>query len=322
MTNGVRAAAWAKAQIGTPYAQMDCIGLIVQAIRKADGAGGESLTYRCGGTNELWRSLNASGRYRAITRRVTLESAQALGLVRPGALVCIWEAGHNEKYQDDEGDCSHIGMVVGEEGCEVVHSSKSRGCVAASTLQNGWTHVLTHRLIDLELEEDAQEADDSGQTAQPGTQSAGTQMPDIRIGATVCTQRDPLMIREQPYAGSRALGKVWPGGRMTVVGVSVTGTDGRTWLPVEAVPSNRRSAVRGYACAQYLKLDEAEGTDKQTAAVDADMVLVPREDLLALSDALSDMEYFDSFNSSSYIQAVGTLEACARTVCACIGGDD
>ena len=322
MTNGKRAAAWAKAQIGTPYAQMDCIGLIVQAIRQAEGAQGESLSYRCGGTNELWRSLNASGKYRYITRRVTLESARSLGLIRPGALVVIWEAGHSDKYGDDEGDCSHIGMVVGDEDCEVVHSSKSRGCVAASTLANGWTHVLTHRLIDLELEEDAQEADDSGQTAQPATQSAGTQMPDVRIGATVCTQRDPLMIREQPFAGSRPMGKVWPGGRMTVVGTSITGADGRDWLPVEAVPDNRRSAVRGYACAAYLKLDAEAGTDAKAADDGAQMVLVPRDALLALGDALSAMEYFDSFNSSNYIKAVGTLEACARTVCACIGGDD
>lgn len=317
MTNGKRAAAWARAQIGTPYAQMDCIGLIVQAIRKAEGASGESLAYRCGGTNELWRSLNASGKYRYITRRVTIESAKALGLLKPGALVVIWEAGHSDKYDDDEGDCSHIGMVVGDEDCEVVHSSKSRGCVAASTLENGWTHVLTHRLIDLEL---ADETDGSDAEDGADEQDIAEAAPDIHIGATVCTQRDPLMIREQPHAGSRPLGKVWPGGRMTVVGASVTGADGRTWLPVEAVPSNRRIAVRGYACAQYLKLDDDAPVGGEAA--EADDVRVPRDDLLALADALSAMEYFDSFNSSNYIQAVGRLEACARTVCAAIGGDD
>lgn len=320
MTNGKRAAAWAKAQMGTPYAQMDCIGLIVQAIRQAEGAQGESLTYRCGGTNELWRSLSASGKYRYITRRVTLESAKALGLLRPGALVVIWEAGHSDKYGDDEGDCSHIGMFVGDADCEVVHASKSRGCVAASTLENGWTHVLTHRLLDLELPDEAQEAEGIGQTAQDWTTSAKT--PEVRIGATVCTKRDPLMIREQPDSGSLALGKVWPGGRMTVVGTYVAGADGRTWLPVEAVPSNRRSAVRGYACAAYLTLDAEIGTEQKAADEGAQMVQVPRDALLALSDALGDMAYFDSFNSASYIKAVGTLEACARTVCACIGGDD
>lgn len=320
MTNGKRAAAWAKAQMGTPYAQMDCIGLVVQAIRQAEGAHGESLTYRCGGTNELWRSLSASGKYRYITRRVTLESAKSLGLLRPGALVVIWEAGHSDKYGDDEGDCSHIGMFVGDADCEVVHASKSRGCVVASTLENGWTHVLIHRLLDLELPDEAQEAEGIGQTAQDATQTLVHAAQDIRIGATVCTKRDPLMIREQPDSGSRALGKVWPGGRMTVVGTYVAGADGRTWLPVEAVPSNRRSAVRGYACAMYLKMDEQSDTElKET---DSDTVRVPRDDLLALSDALTDMEYFDSFNSSNYIQAVGTLEARARTVCAAIGGDD
>ncbi|MGN0995695.1 MAG: hypothetical protein ACI4PG_02190 [Candidatus Ventricola sp.] len=303
MTNGKRAAAWARAQIGTPYEQMDCIGLIVQAIRSAEGASGESLAYRCGGTNELWRSLNASGKYRYITRRVTMESAQALGLVKPGALLCIWEAGHNDKYGDDEGDCSHMGMVVGDEDCEVVHASKSLGRVAASTLANGWTHVLTHRLIDLECGD---------------TEDIGYAPIQTHVQATVCTQHDPLMIREQPFAGSRPLGKVWPGGRMTVVGQAVSGTDGFAWLPVEAVPDNRRSAVRGYACAMYLKLD----AQTEQKASDGDGVRVPRDDLLALSDALSDMEYFDSFNSSNYIQAVGRLEACARTVCAAIGGDD
>ena len=113
MTKGISVARWAKEQIGKPYKEIDCIKLVVLSVRNGEGASGESKSYQCGGCNELWRSLNASGKYRYVTRRLELETAKSLGLIVPGALLTIWDPGYNQKYDDWEGDCSHIGIYVG-----------------------------------------------------------------------------------------------------------------------------------------------------------------------------------------------------------------
>lgn len=310
MTNGKNAAAWAKAKIDTPYDDIDCIKLVVLAIRNGKGASGESLTYQCGGCNELWRSLNASGRYRYITRRIELESAKTLGLLLPGALLCIWKDGYNADYKDYEGNCDHIGIYVGDNDCEVVHSSATKKKVCASTLANGWTHVLIHRLIDLE----------NGDAAELDYRAI-----DTPYEATVITQKDPLTIRMLPSSASRSLGKVKKGGTMTVVGLAEYDDDGREWLPVEAAADNRRSAVRGWAASEYLMpvADSQDTAGEATALFDTnDSVRVPRNELLALADALHALEASMSFNAADYLTAISALSSAAGEIIKHLEGDD
>lgn len=294
MTNGKNLAAWAKAQAGTPYKRMDCMDLVTEGVRNADGANGESLNYRCGGCNELWRSINASGKYRYVTRRLGIDTAKTTGALKPGALLVIWAPGYNEKYDDNEGDCSHIGIYAGDDDCEVVHSSKSRGMVCASTLKNGWTHVLEHRLIDLGDGE-------AHETDYVAIEDAYT--------ATVCTQKDPLTIREKPDAGSRAIGKAKKGKTVTVVGEEKTDSEGRKWLPVET----SGGLVKGWACAAYLKAEEK---------TPADMVNVPRSEILALADALATMDDGEAFNASKFFDGVDSLQKAARAIVKRLKGDD
>lgn len=311
MTKGKNLAAWAKEKIGTPYKEIDCIKLVVLAMRNADGASGESLTYQCGGTNELWRSLNASGKYRYVTKRLELETAKSLGLLVPGALLVIWEPGYNQKYDDWEGDCDHIGIYVGDEDCEVVHSSATRECVAASTLKNGWTHVLTHRLIDLENGVDEAEELDYDPLERTLT-------------AIVATSKDPLTIRDKPSAKGNKLGKVKKGGTMTIVGVVKMDDDGNAWYPVEAQPDNRRGVVRGWAAAQYLMTMENGETQSATSAPNSciDSVSVPREDLLVLADAVNAVDDGAGYNASTYLHAIEALIDAAKGLTQYLKGDD
>lgn len=313
MTKGKSVVAYAKSQMGKPYDEIDCIRLVVLSVRNGEGASGESKTYRCANTNELWRSLNASGKYRYITRRLELETAKTLGLLVPGALLVIWEAGYNQKYDDFEGDCSHIGIYVGDDDCEVIHSSATRDCVAASTIKNGWTHVLIHRLIDLESgEDDAQELD-YDPLEQPLT-------------ATVVTDRDPLTIRDTPSAKGSKLGKVKKGGSMTIVGAVKIDDDGNAWYPVEAQPDNRRSTVRGWASARYLKAVDGDALSAAPAAAfddeSLDSVSVPRETVLALADAVNVLHGAAAYNASDYLNGVNALIDAAQAVTAYLKGDD
>lgn len=316
MTKGISVARWAKEQIGKPYKEIDCIKLVVLSVRNGEGASGESKSYQCGGCNELWRSLNASGKYRYVTRRLELETAKSLGLIVPGALLAIWEPGYNQKYDDFEGDCSHIGIYVGDGDCEVVHSSATKKCVAASTLKNGWTHVLVHRLIDLENGED--DAQDKAFTAiEP-------------YEVIVSTHKDPLTVRLKPSADSDALGKVKKGGGMTVVGNVEVDNTGRAWLPVEAKCDNRRSIVRGWAAAEYLApVDDAQDSSdpdvapaSYTPSYSMSDVIVPRETVLALADAVNVLHGAAAYNATDYLNGVNALIGAAQAVTAFLKGDD
>lgn len=309
MTKGTSVAAYGKLQIGRAYDEIDCIRLVVLAVRNGAGADGESKSYRCADTNELWRSLNASGKYHYVTKRLELETAKTLGLLVPGALLAIWEPGYNEKYKDNEGDCSHIGIYVGDDDCEVVHSSATKRCVAASTIKNGWTHVLIHRLIDLENGVDeAQEL--AYEPVEP-------------YSATVDTQKDPLTIRSKPDTGSEKLGKVKKGGTMTVVGAVKVDGDGRAWLPVEAQPDNRRSIVSGWAAAEYLKpVEETAGAAPAASSGSLDNVIVPRETVLALADAVNVLQGAAAYNAADYLNGVNTLISAAQAVTVYLKGDD
>ena len=106
----------ARSLIGTPYKELDCIGLIVRVIRTAPGGVG---AYRTAGTNTLWRSAEASAKYRDLTwRQEGLTGAQAgmLAFKRRGT------------------DVHHVGLVT--ECGTVIHSSSAAGKVVETKLDD------------------------------------------------------------------------------------------------------------------------------------------------------------------------------------------
>ena len=50
----------ARSLLGTPYGEIDCIGLIVRVIRTSPGGVG---AYRTAGTYTLWASYGSSAKY-------------------------------------------------------------------------------------------------------------------------------------------------------------------------------------------------------------------------------------------------------------------
>lgn len=112
------------------YSQMDCQKFVRECVHLA---GGEM---RYAGSNDMYRN--------ACTWTGTLGEARGGGHLVPGALLFIVErdGGEPAQYQPDGlGNASHVGLYCADPSAEVAHSSASRGQVAASTLQNGWTHV-------------------------------------------------------------------------------------------------------------------------------------------------------------------------------------
>lgn len=301
--------AWLKQQLGRDYDEVNCSELLMEGIRACGDE--ECAAYRCGGTNELWRSHEASGRYRYITSRMTLEDAKEGGFLMPGVILAIWAAGHNEKYNDDKGNCDHIGIYVGEADCEVIHSSATKEMVAKSTLRNGWTHVLVHRLIELDADEAAE--------------------PMEGLPMIVHTQEgDPLAIREKPTVRSKSLGSVADGGEVMVIGSARVDEMEREWLPVRATPRNRRTEVTGFMCAQYLVMDESTpAADKKAvcgaeadyaAATVSDCAMVPRVKLLALADAINELD--KTLGPAAYIRAAEAVIERAKAIAAYLKGDD
>ena len=135
--NGIDGANYLLTRIGNSYEQEDCIrAVVVNLIRNCKG--GDRL-YRCGGCTELWNSINNSSKYRYITERLTIDEAKRDGLLI-GDLPVI--------YDESSRKCEHIAYYMGGiGGYECIHSSASKGCVCGTTLKNGFTHVLRHRLI-------------------------------------------------------------------------------------------------------------------------------------------------------------------------------
>ena len=188
--------------VGYTYDELDCQAFIEHCARQAGGA----MDYL--GTNDMARRAAWLG---------TLSQAQAEGRLVPGAGLLIreeTEANLPARYASDGlGDFSHAGLYVGPDAltdtdktgrmrsCDAVHSSATRGRVAGSTLQNGWTHVLWFPEIDY------------GASGGTGNAAAGA-------GTTVTGA---------PGAGAGATGATGAGtGGTGATGTGTTGTTGGT----------------------------------------------------------------------------------------------
>ena len=132
----------ARALIGTPYSELDCINLIKKVIRTC--AGGDKR-YTTAGTNELWNSFDSVPKYRHLIWRQTGISGAKAGML---AFMGV-----------GTGDVNHTGLVT--ECGTVIHSSKSRGGVVetALTAKAGWNGLGKHRMIAVDGEEMADSAE-------------------------------------------------------------------------------------------------------------------------------------------------------------------
>ncbi len=161
--------------VGYTYDEMDCQAFIEHCARQAGGA----MDYL--GTNDMARRAAWLG---------TLSQAQAEGRLVPGAGLLIREETEENlpaRYASDGlGDFSHAGLYVGPDAltdtdktgrmrsCDAVHSSATRGRVAGSTLQNGWTHVLWFPEIDYGASGGTGNAAAGAGTTVTGATGAGT----------------------------------------------------------------------------------------------------------------------------------------------------
>ena len=161
--------------VGYTYDELDCQAFIEHCARQAGGA----MDYL--GTNDMARRAAWLG---------TLSQAQAEGRLVPGAGLLIREETEENlpaRYAGDGlGDFSHAGLYVGPDAltdtdktgrmrsCDAVHSSATRGRVAGSTLQNGWTHVLWFPEIDYGASGGTGNAAAGAGTTVTGATGAGT----------------------------------------------------------------------------------------------------------------------------------------------------
>lgn len=172
------AIAAARALIGTPYSELDCIGLIVRVIRTSPGG---DPTYRCQGTNWLWRSIDNSAKYRDLTWR-----QEGIQGARAGML----------PFKRNGGDVHHVGLAT-ERGT-VIHSSSVYGKVVETPLDESWQLLAVHRYIEAAGAAETEEA------------------MSVLYQAVVNTARDPLNVRDAPEAGGRKIGELPRGATVDV----------------------------------------------------------------------------------------------------------
>lgn len=223
------AIAAARALIGTPYSELDCIGLIARVIRTSHGG---DPTYRCQGTNWLWRSIDNSARFRDLTWR-----QEGIDGARAGMLA----------FKRHGGDVHHVGIVT-ERGT-VIHSSSARGQVVETALDESWHLLAVHRYIEAAGTAETEEA------------------MSVLYQAVVNTMRDPLNVRDSPEAGGRKIGELARGSTVDVLAEPVTGwayvrsADGRTGYAASAYLARVTYVSAGESSEDIVRPEEMSGAN-------------------------------------------------------------
>lgn len=207
------AIATARSLIGTPYTQMDCIGLVRAVIQRSPGG---DPGYRCEGTNWLWDSINNSGKYKHLIAR-----QEGLTGVQAGMLPF-------KRYGTDQED--HVGIATGEG--TVIHSSSVKGCVVETplTAAEGWDLLGTHRYIE---------------TAEIAVEEDNT-MVSYNARVVLKNPDDPdnyLNVRNEPSTKGRVIGKLGHGAPVVVQAAPANG-----WLYVSYGGSGM-----GYVSGDYIE---------------------------------------------------------------------
>ena len=176
----------ARALIGTPYSEIDCINLIKRVIRTAPGG---VPWYTTAGTNALWASYISSDKYRDIIWR-----QEGIAGARAGMLA----------LKKHGGDVHRVGLVTGEG--TVIHSSSAAGRVVETALDESWHLLAQHRYIEV--------AASAGETEEAMS---------VLYQAVVNTMRDPLNVRDSPDANGRKIGELARGTTVDVLAEPVEG---------------------------------------------------------------------------------------------------
>ena len=205
----------ARALIGTPYSELDCINLIKKVIRTAPGG---DKRYTTAGTNELWNSFDSVPKYRHLIWRQT-----GISSAKPGMLAFMGVG---------TGDVNHTGLVT-ERGT-VIHSSKSRGCVVETELteKRGWNGLGVHRMIEVDYSE--------------GGKTEVSEAEKIFGNATVNITSGYLNIREGASTRSKVIAKAENGARVNII--REAGATGWVFGALE-------NGVAGYMSSEYLVED-------------------------------------------------------------------
>ena len=235
----------ARALIGTPYSELDCINLIKAVIRRAPGG---VPWYTTAGTNALWASYHASAKYRDLTWR-----QDGIAGARAGMLA----------FKKHGGDVHHVGLVT-ERGT-VIHSSSARGQVVETALDDSWHLLAVHRYI---------EAATAAETEE-----------HMLYQAVVNTMRDPLALRDSPSTDGRKLGELARGATVDVLAEPVTGwlyvrsADGKSGYAASAYLA-RVEVVRAETAEDGVQPAETSGATDHSA-LEADVepyTTIRRED--------------------------------------------
>lgn len=213
----------ARALIGTPYSELDCINLIKKVIRTAPGG---DKKYTTAGTNELWNSFDSVPKYRHLIWRQTGISGAKAGML---AFMGV-----------GTGDVNHTGLVT-ERGT-VIHSSKSRGGVVETELteKNGWNWLGAHRMIEVDYSE--------------GGKTEVSEAEKIFGNATVSVTSGYLNIREGASTRSKVIAKAENGTRVNVI--REAGGTGWVFGALE-------SGEAGYMSSEYLVEDASPESGDQ-----------------------------------------------------------
>lgn len=181
----------ARSLIGTPYSELDCIGLIVRVIRTSPGGVG---AYRTAGTNTLWKSAEASAKYRDLTWR-----QEGIAGARAGMLA----------FKRRGTDVHHVGLVTGDG--TVNHSSSAAGKVVETKLDASWQMLAVHRYIEV------QELPQPAAPEAPSGGSLGDETEDTRMEAyKMKVVASSLNVRDAPDVSSRRIGRLSEGAVVTV----------------------------------------------------------------------------------------------------------
>lgn len=213
----------ARALIGTPYSELDCINLIKKVIRTC--AGGDKR-YTTAGTNELWNSFDSVPKYRHLIWRQS-----GISGAKPGMLAFMGVG---------TGDVNHTGLVT-ERGT-VIHSSKSRGGVVETALTEkaGWNGLGAHRMIEVNYTEGGGKAEVS-------------EAEKIFGNAAVNITSGYLNIRDGASTRSKVIAKAANGARVNII--REAGGTGWIFGALE-------SGEAGYMSSEYLVEDAPESGDQ------------------------------------------------------------
>lgn len=226
----------ARGLLGTPYSELDCINLIKRVIRASPGG---VPGYTTAGTNTLWKSFEASGRYRDLTWR-----AESTNGARAGMLV----------FKRSGTNVHHVGLMT-ERGT-VIHSSSVYGRVTETALDASWNLMAVHRYIEVaELHNATDESEDGG-------------MESYRAQVVLGDTQSTLNVRNEPGRGGDIIGKLHHGTEVTVQAEFENG-----WKYVSYGDSGL-----GYVSGEYLeRVEETVSAGDNVISVSGDAVIIDGE---------------------------------------------